>query len=196
MSDYTSSSSSSDSDMGQLDLSSEDELEPFIQNEHPKNENYFETIERYNNRQFIEHFRLSRDGVVYISERFKESHYFNYQAGGNGKLSEMQHVLIFLWYAGHQTASFRDVADRFCITLSTLYTIIRKLTYFLSNLSAEVITWPTNEEKLETELYFNNNNFPGVIGCIDGTHIKIDKPEQDPDSYLNRKHFFSIQVSI
>ncbi|KAJ8943183.1 hypothetical protein NQ314_009814 [Rhamnusium bicolor] len=51
-------------------------------------------------------------------------------------------------------------------------------------------------EQVDIETHFANNGFPGVIGIIDGTHIKIDKPSQDPDSYLNRKHFYSIQAQI
>ncbi|KAK4882486.1 hypothetical protein RN001_005805 [Aquatica leii] len=38
--------------------------------------------------------------------------------------------------------------------------------------------------------------FPGVIGFIDGTHIKIDKPRKHQESYCNRKHYHSIQVQI
>jgi len=32
------------------------------------------------------------------------------------------------------------------------------------------------------------------IGAIDGSHIRIDKPTQDPDSYINRKQYFSIHM--
>lgn len=32
------------------------------------------------------------------------------------------------------------------------------------------------------------------IGAVDGTHIQIDKPTQDHDSYVNRKQYFSIHV--
>lgn len=35
-----------------------------------------------------------------------------------------------------------------------------------------------------------------LIGILDGTHVRIDKPAENPDSYLNRKYFFSIQVSL
>lgn len=31
-------------------------------------------------------------------------------------------------------------------------------------------------------------------GAIDGSHIRIDKPAEDPDSYINRKQYFSIHV--
>lgn len=38
--------------------------------------------------------------------------------------------------------------------------------------------------------------FPGVIGVIDGSHIRIDTPSEDPVSYFNKKKFYSIHVGI
>ena len=105
-------------------------------------------------------------------------------------------MVIFLWYLGHQTASFRDVADRFDVTISSLHRVIRRVSTFLSNLSPQFITWPTADEKRTIEEHFRENGFPNVIGAIDGTHIKIDKPERDPDSYINRKGYYSMQVCL
>ena len=31
--------------------------------------------------------------------------------------------------------------------------------------------------------------FPGVIGLIDGTHVSIRAPIEEPDAYINRKNF-------
>lgn len=182
--------------MSDNDYSSDEEVvELIIDRDRPKNQNFFEeTVPLYDDSEFREHFRLSRRIVERISDQYSQSVYFSYQAGGNGKLSSSQQTHIFLWYVGHQTASFRDVADRFNISIGMLHTIIKRYSYFLSNLSSQLITWPSNEEKLEILQHFEENGFPGVIGVIDGTHIKIDKPAVDPDSYLNRKHFFSIQV--
>lgn len=86
------------------------------------------------------------------------------------------------------------MADRFDVTISSINRVIRRLTYFLSNLAPDIIKWPTNAEKLINEEYFRTNGFPNVIGAIDGSHVKIDKPEADPDSYINRKGYYSIQV--
>jgi len=36
--------------------------------------------------------------------------------------------------------------------------------------------------------------FPGVCGCIDGTHILAKPPSWDRDSYINRKDFPSVNV--
>lgn len=96
---------------------------------------------------------------------------------------------------GHQTSSFRDVADRFNISQSSVNRILQRLTKFLSNLSPEIIKWPTDAEKRISEEHFRTNGFPNIIGAIDGSHIKIDKPQNDPDSYINRKGYYSVQVS-
>ena len=37
---------------------------------------------------------------------------------------------------------------------------------------------------------------PGVIGAIDGTHIKIIAPSQDEDIFVNRKKPYSINTQI
>lgn len=37
---------------------------------------------------------------------------------------------------------------------------------------------------------------PGVIGAIDGTHIKITASHEHSDSYVNRKGFHSIQLQV
>ncbi|KAK5642888.1 hypothetical protein RI129_003154 [Pyrocoelia pectoralis] len=188
-------SSTSSSSMSDMELSSDDDFDLFEERDRPKNQNYFqETIPSYNDEEFCEHFHISRRVAESIALQFEQSEYFHYQSGGNGKLSSLQHVLIYLWFVAHQTASFRDVADRFHISISSLFVIIRKLTNFLSNLSHRVISWPSPEEQTVIERHFRDNDFPGVIGAIDGSHVKIDKPSNDPDSYLNRKHFFSIQL--
>lgn len=101
-----------------------------------------------------------------------------------------------MWYIGHQTASFRDVGDRFGVTISSINRVIHRLTMFLSNLSPEILAWPNENEKRISENHFRDNGFLNVIGAIDGTHIRLDKPENDPDSYINRKGYYSIQVSF
>lgn len=90
--------------------------------------------------------------------------------------------MIFLWYAGHEASCFRDVADRFNITISSLHYVINNVAKFISNLSKHFITWPTDNEQSVILEDFKNMGFQGVIGCIDGSHIIIDKPSEDPSS--------------
>lgn len=68
--------------------------------------------------------------------------------------------------------------------------------HFLSSISGTVIKGPSEQQKLNIQQHVRLKGFTGVLGAIDGTHIKIDKPEHHPDSYLNRKYFYSIHVSL
>ncbi|XP_018562810.1 putative nuclease HARBI1 [Anoplophora glabripennis] len=57
----------------------------------------------------------------------------------------------------------------------------------------KIITWPTRPRALKIITAFENiNRFPGVLGCIDGSHIKILPPKENPNSYVNRKKFHSV----
>ncbi|XP_017478160.1 PREDICTED: putative nuclease HARBI1 [Rhagoletis zephyria] len=53
------------------------------------------------------------------------------------------------------------------------------------------------DEIRQSKLYFSNNfNIPGVIGCIDGTHVKLLKPNDNDHLYYNRKGCFSVNAMI
>lgn len=38
--------------------------------------------------------------------------------------------------------------------------------------------------------------FPGIIGVVDGTHVRIRAPEHEPEAYINRKKFHSINIQV
>lgn len=50
-----------------------------------------------------------------------------------------------------------------------------------------------NEIKTSFE---DDGGFPGVIGLIDGTHIRIRAPEHEPEAYINRKKYHSLNVQV
>ncbi|CAL1682526.1 unnamed protein product [Lasius platythorax] len=45
-------------------------------------------------------------------------------------------------------------------------------------------------------IFEEKKGFPGVIGAIDGTHIKIAAPKENQESYINRKGYHSIQLQV
>ncbi|XP_023289432.1 uncharacterized protein LOC111674210, partial [Orussus abietinus] len=161
---------------------------------------YIENIvHNYTDQDFIMHSRLSRGMVDELVLHFSTSEIYVALEGdaGNERLSAEKHVLTFLWFVGHQTASYRDVADRFGIALivSTLFAVITRVTDFLLSIAPDIIRYPSQEERDITKAYYvRRKRFPGVIGAIDGCHIKIDKPLEVKDSYLNRKHYFSLHL--
>ena len=55
----------------------------------------------------------------------------------------------------------------------------------------------TGNKILEISTCFEDEGkFPGVIGLIDGTHIRIRAPENEPEAYINRKKFHSLNVQV
>jgi hypothetical protein len=81
--------------------------------------------------------------------------------------SPQKHFAVFLWFAGHEACSYRDLADRFDLSLSTVCIIISRIIYFLSAMSTEVICWPEQQQKEEMAEYFGSRyGFNGQIGKI------------------------------
>lgn len=165
---------------------------------HIKIHNYVENIVRnYDNIDFIMHFKLSKEVAYGLIDQFNVSEIFTslQEEVGRLKITAEKHMLCYLWFVGHQTASYRDVADRFGITLNALYNIISRVTDFILTLANDVIRYPNAAEKAVTAAFYENTKgFPGIIGAIDGSHIRIDRPAEDPDSYINRKQYFSIHL--
>ena len=60
------------------------------------------------------------------------------------------------------------------------------------------IKWPVSKEYgriLRIASSFDTKHgIPGIVGCIDGTHITVKATAHDRDSYVNRKGFTSINV--
>ena len=49
----------------------------------------------------------------------------------------------------------------------------------------------------EQTIFYERTGFPGIIGCVDETHIKIAGPcESSQHLYFNRKGFFSLNPMI
>ncbi|XP_039967809.1 putative nuclease HARBI1 [Bactrocera tryoni] len=43
--------------------------------------------------------------------------------------------------------------------------------------------------------FYSKSAFPGVVGCIDGTHVRIISPRKEVHHlYLNRKGYYSLNV--
>ncbi|XP_071632700.1 putative nuclease HARBI1 [Temnothorax longispinosus] len=165
--------------------------------EHVRIHNYVENVIRnYNNIDFIMHFRLSREVAYHLIDQFHVSEIFtSLQEGRRLKVTAEKHILCYLWFVGHESAGYRDVADRFGITISVLHKIITRVTDFIMSLALNIIRYPTADEKEETAFYYHyEKEFPGVIGAIDGSHIRVDKPIEDPNSYINRKQYFSLHL--
>ncbi|KAL1123441.1 hypothetical protein AAG570_002521 [Ranatra chinensis] len=106
-------------------------------------------------------------------------------------------MLMFLWFAGQEACSYREMGKMFDVCLSSVHEVIFQVSSFLSGLAASYIVWPDNERKKKCEEYFlHHKGFPGVIGCIGRTHVLIDPPKNNKEDFVDRKGNFSISLQL
>lgn len=106
----------------------------------------------------------------------------------------IEQVLIALRYFA--TGSFMQVVgDTVGVDKSTVSRCITRVSTVLSSKAGTFIKWPSEDRKREVKNgFYENGGFPGVIGCIDGTHVRIQAPVHDEPSFVNRKGYHSINV--
>jgi hypothetical protein len=44
--------------------------------------------------------------------------------------------------------------------------------------------------------FYDRFGVPVVIGCVDGTHVKLLRPSQHEADYVNRKGYHSLNVQL
>lgn len=107
-------------------------------------------------------------------------------------------ILNFRFFAGgsYQLGCGQDFFAAFA--QSTFSNSQKEVMDILEELCEDWINFHmSDQEKDECKLFFyEKSNFPGVIGCIDGTHIKILKPQADEHIYFNRKGDHSMNVMV
>ncbi|KAJ8683335.1 hypothetical protein QAD02_019127 [Eretmocerus hayati] len=157
-----------------------------------------ETVQKYSDKKFVRMFRLPRDIVNTLIKEFANSEYFQSEdSRGLPKIPPHQQMYCFLYFVGHQAATYEETTDRFDLSADTVFNIITRVADFIGSYAPDLITWPTEEESQETQAYYEEKNgIPGVEGMIDGSEIKINKPPSDAESYYNRKGFYSIKLQI
>lgn len=109
--------------------------------------------------------------------------------------SKLQLVVALRYFA---TGTFQAVmGDSVGIHKSTVSRIVRRVSRRIAGLKETLIQMPrTEQEILDVKKgFYAVARFPGVIGCIDCTHIQIKSPGGDnAELYRNRKGYFSINT--
>jgi len=183
--------------------------------------NYYElTVQGSTKIEFVRHFRITPQLFWNLSKRYENTAAYQRMLKFNPKrtLPADKIIAVFLWFAAHEGCCYRDLCDHFHVSLSTVHWCIIRSVAFVSNMSAEVIRWPS-PTKMQEEAAFREGRrrIPGIFGrlyalssrssfqenyagycifvnelyfeitgCVDGTKIEIDPP-QNKDDYIDRK---------
>jgi hypothetical protein len=111
---------------------------------------------------------------------------------GRKIISAEKAFLLCVWYLSNQE-SFRQVADRFDVTLSSAHRCVRRVLTFVLSMKKQVIKWPSGDEEAQvTEGFWRKKGINNMIGAIDGSHLEIPKPKTNQAAYINRKGYHSL----
>lgn len=116
----------------------------------------------------------------------------------NCALSASDMVLLALRF--YASGSFLlTVADYCGVSVATASRVVKKVSTAIAKLGQRFIEMPSSNEEIMdvSNRFYNIAKFPKVIGCVDGTHIRIQSPGgDDAEIYRNRKGFFSFNVQV
>lgn len=86
------------------------------------------------------------------------------------------------------------------LLVSSLVSTSRTISRVTKALVRQMPKWvklPSQKQADKTKIqFFAKAGFPNVIGCIDGTQIRILAPTENKHEFVNRKNYHSINVQV
>ncbi|XP_067614377.1 putative nuclease HARBI1 [Eurosta solidaginis] len=155
-------------------------------------------FQKTNYIRFVDYFRLSKEAFKFVLEKIVPSMKVAKRTTIISNKIKLATTLRFLAQGSYQVG----VGNDFNLALSqpTLSAILAETLEALEKVICPLLIKFEMSEEEQTEAkrhFFQKAGFPGVIGCVDGTHIKISAPTKlDQNLYFNRKGFFSLNTII
>ena len=140
-------------------------------------------IDDFTDEELRARYRFRRESILFITNLVAGD--ISRNTRRNHALPPLHQVLITLRF--YASGSFLQ---------STVSRVITNVSRALIMKQPHFIKWPsTNDEcaTIKNEFYLHGA-FPCVIGCVDGTHVRLQAPSQHENNYVNRKGFHSINV--
>lgn len=196
----SSSDSGNDSDDGEgvVDVDNNDQLLPHLLNllmygrRRAKVDDYLAVVRQKSNEDFRKDYRLRREVAYDLIDRLHESGRLPDHESGRPKATAELSFLLFVWYVANDEP-LRTHADRFDLSESSVFRIIRRVAEWLVTLVPEYIRWPRGNEVRQTHLQFGD--MTKCIGAVDGSFIPIYKPMENARDYYCRKGFYAINLT-
>ena len=115
---------------------------------------------------------------------------------GGDVLSVEKQVALTLYFLKDQGA-FSMTANTFGVAINTASTVVRKVCDTTAQvMGLQYIKLPQNNREMSNLVrgMENKYGFPQGFGCIDGTHIAIMQPLENPHDYFSYKQKYTINV--
>ncbi|KAK3892093.1 hypothetical protein Pcinc_004060 [Petrolisthes cinctipes] len=139
--------------------------------------------------ELIKRYRLDRAGIIFVTDLVRGP--LTNPTGRNQALTPEMKIIVLLRYLATgkmQLCSMDDLGP-------SQQTVSRVITETLMALSSnailtQFITFPITPHETQRKIvdFQQIAGFPGVIGAIDGTHVRISAPEDDEEKVDDPLH--------
>ena len=151
--------------------------------------------EGFSDEELIKRYRFGRESLQFIARLIDDE--VRPQTQRNHSISTEEQLVIALRFFA--SGSFLQViGDTHGYDKATVSRIVRRVSLAIANKHEQWIKFPTTmaeKNKIRAGMY-DIAGFPCVVGCVDGTHIRIQAPSQNEPNYVNRKNYHSINVQV
>ncbi|XP_065089353.1 putative nuclease HARBI1 [Ochlerotatus camptorhynchus] len=146
--------------------------------------------------EFMKNFRLNKEAFEYVLHEIEEELPPS-KHGGLSARDKLIACLRFFAEGSYQHGAGKDYD--IAIAQPTFSKVLGQMLVILERkICPKWITLVMSDEEMrEAKLYFyRKSTIPGIIMCVDGTHVKIIPPKKNRNLFYNRKGFYSLNVLI
>uniref|UniRef100_A0A3Q2QA82 Protein ALP1-like n=1 Tax=Fundulus heteroclitus TaxID=8078 RepID=A0A3Q2QA82_FUNHE len=141
---------------------------------------------------FRRHFGLSKAQFASLLTRLQERGVAKEHSQGLPPVPASKRVLMFLWYMANQN-SFREMSDRFDVSPSSAHRIVLGVLAAVCAMGPTFVSWPDAGERASSAAAFQRVcGLGGVIGAVDGCHVRVQRPAVRGGDYMNGRCFYSV----
>ncbi|KAK3849766.1 hypothetical protein Pcinc_003442 [Petrolisthes cinctipes] len=156
-----------------------------------------DVLNELSDAELIKRYRLDRAGIMLVTDLVRER--ITNQTERSRAVTPEMKVLVTLRYLATgkmQLCSGDDLGP----SQQTVSRVITETLFALSRneILSQYFKFPVTLENCHTKAvdFQQIAGFPGVIGTIDGTHVRITAPKEFEAEYVNRKRYHSINVQV
>ncbi|XP_052085077.1 putative nuclease HARBI1 [Mytilus californianus] len=161
---------------------------------HEKERVYRHMEPEYDDNEFRDRFRFTKNSLQFITDLI-EPNLCRPTLRSHAIPAFTQVQLALRYFASG--SPMRVIGDTMGYHISSVSRAVRDVSSALCNISQDFIQWPETQQQKNKirDGFYDVAHFPGVVGTIDGTHVRIQAPSGDNEyAFVNRKGFHSINV--
>ena len=139
--------------------------------------------------EWKENLRMTRDDFLELLSLIESFFRERSDAVRKDTLSLGKRVALTLYYLKDQ-GSYSMTCNAFGCSKATISLCVNEVCNIITNyLGPMFIKYPVTQGKVQSAIdgFLQKFGFPQVIGCIDGTHIPIQQPNENAHDYFSYK---------